>query len=384
MSKVSIQEISKILIGKYGLGSLESESFANAMFNVIKAGLESDGIVKVKGLGTFKIIGVEARESVNVNTGERVIIDSHGKITFTPDTTMKELVNKPFSQFETVVLGDGIEIMDTNTDADGEETAEQTDNQADGTQETKESQAAVSSDVNVDKTDLAARQEDESIVDTEEKQFVSEPAENEISSSLPDKEAEPIPEEETEIQEEDDSSDDDSNKSQVYKWVIYFLIVCVMCFISAYGGYRYGLYTANKQVVSTINNVKKGRPANSNKKSVSKVDLPDTTKIIEKKDTLQKQTATHDSVIVAPDYDKYDEMDARVRTGAYRIVGTDYVRTVKAGETLAGISRATLGEGMICYIEVYNDLRQNASIQEGQKIKIPKLELKKKRKKNNK
>ena len=90
----------------------EANQFAAVVFEVIQEGLDTEGQVKVKGLGTFKKIQVEARESVSVRTGERVMIDSHAKITFTPDALMKELVNKPFSQFETVILNDGVEFED--------------------------------------------------------------------------------------------------------------------------------------------------------------------------------------------------------------------------------------------------------------------------------
>lgn len=112
MNKISIYDIAVTLVEKNGLTKSESEQFVAAMFDVIQEGLEKDGLVKIKGLGTFKIIDVDARESVNVNTGERVVIESHGKVTFTPDAVMKELVNKPFSLFETVVLNDGIDFDD--------------------------------------------------------------------------------------------------------------------------------------------------------------------------------------------------------------------------------------------------------------------------------
>ena len=110
MGKLTIQEVAKILIEKNGLGQREANQFATEFFAVILSRLQDGETVKVKGLGTFKIINVEARESVSVRTGERVVIDSHSKVSFTPDTVMKELVNKPFSQFETVVLNDGVEF----------------------------------------------------------------------------------------------------------------------------------------------------------------------------------------------------------------------------------------------------------------------------------
>ena len=114
MAKISILELSSVLVQRYGLNKRDASIFVSAMFDIIQSALERDRLVKVKGLGTFKIIDVDDRESVDVNTGERVLIEGHGKITFTPDQMMKELVNKPFSQFETVVLNDGVEIEENN------------------------------------------------------------------------------------------------------------------------------------------------------------------------------------------------------------------------------------------------------------------------------
>ena len=100
MAKISIQDIAKVVASKHGLPQSDAERFVAALFEVINDGLNNEKIVKVKGLGTFKVIDVRERESVNVNTGERVVIESHGKITFTPDPIMRDLVNKPFAQLE--------------------------------------------------------------------------------------------------------------------------------------------------------------------------------------------------------------------------------------------------------------------------------------------
>ena len=110
MAKISIQDMAQAIAARHGLSQHDAEVFVSALFDVANAGLHEEKIVKVKGLGTFKVIGVRERESVNVNTGERVVIESHGKITFTPDTVMRDLVNKPFAQFETVVLNDGVDL----------------------------------------------------------------------------------------------------------------------------------------------------------------------------------------------------------------------------------------------------------------------------------
>ena len=118
MGKISIQDLAQVLVERKGLNKRDAVIFVSAMFDIIQTNLEKDRIVKIKGLGTFKIIDVDDRESVNVNTGERVLIEGHNKITFTPDALMKELVNKPFSQFETVVLNDGVDFDDTTEEDD--------------------------------------------------------------------------------------------------------------------------------------------------------------------------------------------------------------------------------------------------------------------------
>lgn len=115
MGKISIQELANVLVERRKMNRRDASLFVSAMFDIVQQRLETDKLVKVKGLGTFKIIDVEDRESVNVNTGERVLIEGHGKITFVPDALLKELVNKPFAQFETVVLNDGVDFDDVDT-----------------------------------------------------------------------------------------------------------------------------------------------------------------------------------------------------------------------------------------------------------------------------
>lgn len=110
MAKTSLQAITAVIAERYGLKSAEATAFVNAFFEQIQAGLEQDRLVKVRGLGTFKVQAVKSRESVNVNTGERVVIGGHEKMAFTPDNAMKELVNRPFADFETVVIKDGVDV----------------------------------------------------------------------------------------------------------------------------------------------------------------------------------------------------------------------------------------------------------------------------------
>lgn len=387
MGKISIQEVAKILIDKYGLTAAEAENFVASIFEVVQNGLDSDKQVKIKGLGTFKIIGVEARESVNVNTGERVLIDSHGKITFTPDATMKELVNKPFSQFDTVILGEEIELepqKPVNAEPDSEK------------------EEGGTSDVYEEANGVYVSEESACITDVEEdlkatsKEVVSAPDVENIQSESKDPVEESMHEvnmdnsagihaviEHEPLTESDEDEDSSDNGNHWLLNILFIIIVLIIAGLAAYFGYSYGRYEASKketrEINSSIENQRIVVENTAKQDSVSLESVKDTmTTVI--RDTI-KVESVNTNVSETEDFSKYEEMDNRVRTGAYRIVGTDHTLTVRAGETLTGIARRTLGDGMTCYIEVYNGLQQNAHIKEGQKLKIPKLELKKKRKK---
>lgn len=127
MAKTALQLIADTVAKKHKITVKDAEKFVSAMFDVMNEGLKTDKLVKVKGLGTFKVQAVKPRESVNVNTGERVLIEGHDKVSFTPDATMKELVNKPFAQFETVVLNDGVDFTDIDSKYENEATLENAD-----------------------------------------------------------------------------------------------------------------------------------------------------------------------------------------------------------------------------------------------------------------
>ena len=127
MAKTALQLIADTVAKKHKITVKDAEKFVSAMFDVMNEGLKTDKLVKVKGLGTFKVQAVKPRESVNVNTGERVLIEGHDKVSFTPDATMKELVNKPFAQFETVVLNDGVDFTDIDSKYENEATLDNAD-----------------------------------------------------------------------------------------------------------------------------------------------------------------------------------------------------------------------------------------------------------------
>ncbi len=372
MGKLTIQEIAKILVDKNKLTPKEANQFAAAMFEIIQQQLSHDELVKVKGLGTFKMIRVEPRESVSVRTGERVMIDSHAKVTFTPDATMKELVNKPFSHFETVILNEGVEFDDLADELTEEEAAEL---------DNMESEESVEPAVVQPLLDIV---DDTPAIEEEKEIVVEEPQKEESITEEPQTEEsiteEPHTEETSDVYEDEETG-------SWKKSLGYGLLTLALMAGSAYGGYWYGQKTANVIVEETVVEVPEVIVADS----VSTDMTNDTTTVAE--DSVVRKPATETSVIEQPKsevkqeqiteeepfWKKYEKMDARVRTGAYHIVGTDHEVQVRKGETLSRIARRELGEGMSCYIEVYNNLKSNSELQEGQTIKIPKLKWKKQR-----
>ena len=439
MEKLTTQDLARVLVEQNGMGLREAQQFVAAIFEVIQQGVESDGLVKVKGLGTFKIVGVEARESVNVNTGKRVVINSHSKITFTPDATMKELVNKPFSQFETVVLNDGVEfddlgdLSDLEPDVDEPELPEDTDAEPELPINPLVTSIEEEKPVSVEETpapiEEAPEVVEEKLDEPEPEPVVEEhaPVEEEVlaEEELPVEEESPteeeVPEEETSSEEEIpteeeapveeatqdeeepdnhrlldvEASDDDSyeNRTPWWKW---FLVAIASCAIGFIAGFIVGNAQESKEKLSIFSFVEH---------KIAKGDTIETRAVKEKpvvakpvvKQPVDAQPAEAKPEEMKPevkpmnvkpvavpsdeslDFEKYAQMDVRVRTGAYRIVGTDKVVNAREGETLGKISRRHLGPDMECYLEVYNGIKANEPLKVGQEIKIPKLKWKKKR-----
>ena len=396
MGRLTIQEISKVLITKNGLEQSEANRFATELFAVIQERLEKNDQVKVKGLGTFKVITVEARESVSVRTGSRVMIDEHSKITFTPDATMKELVNKPFSQFETVPLNDNVEFDDLKEQDDD---AEFEDIKNDLTEEEL---------IQLEQMDKSEEPVSirpvltEPIKETEPKPEMKPKVEEELQE-LPQEEPQIEPKEEPQDDIEETSElvnfyDDEEELSSWSKWLwLGFAAICIAC-LSAFGGYYYGCqHTALLALGDTVvvrdtiymaapqDTISVEAPAQVDKQEVAKIEEPkqeapkaETPKV--EKAKVETPKVEKPKAEPAPEVDKYAQKDERVRLGAYRIVGLDHEVTVQQGQTFYSICRAHLGPDMECYIEVYNNLPRNPQIKAGQVIKIPKLQVKKRKK----
>ena len=386
MNKLTLNNIAKVLVEKNGLEPKEAMMFTTAMFDLIHDRLNEEGIVKVKGLGTFKMIRVEARESINVRTGERVLIDSHAKITFTPDAVMKELVNKPFSQFETVVLNDDVEF----TDMKSEETTDETNNS-----EQSESLVDVVSEGGT--PEPAPEPAPEPVVEVAPEpapevapepvaEVAPEPAP--IVAPEPTREVpEPTVPSADEESEENTSAvqtcyEEDEEESHWHRNIGWAFLVLVLMAASAVGGYLYGVgqipsQTAMADTVSAVkvNPVVTDTLVNDSLKADSVAVKTEAKHEDKAASEQQPQEKTSQNL-----HDKYAEMDARVRTGAYKITGLDREVKVRAGDNLKRIARRELGsDDMVCYIEVFNKMNASAELKEGQTIKIPALKLKKKK-----
>ena len=476
MSKNSLNGLADKLAEKSGLSQIEAELFIRKMFDVCHQGLAADKIVKMRWLGTFKVTSVKERESVDVNTGERIVIEGRDKISFTPDNILKEIVNKPFAQFETVIVNDGVDFEsidkkyeDSLEDEEQEESLEkpkpiievveptETPLPDVVSEETTQAEAVSSSEPTtsgvIDFLDVPENpSEDSSVVVVGEDSTIEpqttvsqEVPTEEISSSVSDDIQADSREENSnaEIEAETDAEigvdakieaetdaeieADDEVEIRRRHFIIpkYVVIIASFTLLLLIGGlgwfaFNYGQmaaqrdhlelqlaqYKTDKNVVAKPANVKSQeqlllekarqdslRMAKANdaikaaeradslksaavdkEKSVKNLKADEKSAELKKKsatDKKQDKAAEHAKVVS----DKYDS-DPRVRTGAYRIVGVDQVVTVGEHQTMATLSKRYLGPGMECYIEALNG---TSTIKSGQKVKIPKLELKKKK-----
>lgn len=414
--KASVNEIASKLIERKGLSKKQAAAFVNDMFDIIQRGLEEEDTVKVKGLGIFKIISMDDREEIDVNTGELVLIDRSRKITFTPDPVMKELVNKPFSQFETVVLKDGVDFDDMEKMPMAMQRVEEEKTVA-STVAKVESAPAV--DLNVEPKPVI---EEPKPVIEESKPVIEEP-------KPVIEEPKPVIEEFSDIPEDSEESPVEETyeekPSGAWKKWIFLVLFCIVSFVAGYFASNIKSLipeaqepkelakqeeTPKPQPKKAVDSVKQDTMPNkemtakaeaavsvpqSEVKAVTKSEVkpaakPDVKPVAkpevkpsakpepkpEVKPSVESESGTVDPKV-------YEAMDPRIRYGAYRIIGTDHVEKVKETDNLARICKRTLGPGMECYIEAYNGIKGDASLKPGQYIKIPKLKIKKKPKNTN-
>lgn len=476
MSKFSLNTLGKLLADKSGLSQVEAELFIRKMFDVCNQGLDADKQVKIKWLGTFKVQATKDRESINVNTGERFTIEGRDKLTFTPDNILKEIVNKPFAQFETVVVNDGVDF-DEIDEKFGEEQTEDApaqvidflDEEKTATpnpevvvigsekekEKEKEAEDELAKQIAIEQAKLEKlkqaqleqeriqkeklekeKQEQERLEQErleqerleqerlEQERLKQERLEQEKLELAQQQQAlkavvEPaVPASDESEEEEEEEESSNSHHIVIPRYLVVAVCLIVVALIGGMGwfAFNYGQMTAQRDHLAMQLNQYHQAPAKkvpakpaaaplsqeqklrqkAMEDSIRMAKTAEAVKLAEKSDKESasaekaKQTEAKAkaegkekakdkdeekaaSKIASSQYDK----DARVRTGAYRIIGVAQTVTVGAGQTLEQISTRYLGSGMECYVEALNGKN---TVKAGQKIKIPKLELKKKKK----
>ena len=469
MSKFSLNTLGKQLADKSGLSQVEAELFIRKMFDVCNQGLDADKQVKIKWLGTFKVQATKDRESINVNTGERFTIEGRDKLTFTPDNILKEIVNKPFAQFETVVVNDGVDFDEIDEKFGEEQTEDAPAQVIDfldeektatpnpevvviGSEKEKEKEAEdeLAKQIAIEQAKLERlkqaqleqeriqkeKQEQERLEQErleqerleqeklEQKRLEQERLEQERLELAQQQQAlkavvEPaVPASDESEEEEEEEESSNSHHIVIPRYLVVAVCLIVVALIGGMGwfAFNYGQMTAQRDHLamqlnqyhqaSTKNVPAKpaAAPLSQEQKlrqkamedSIRMAKTAEAVKLAEKSDeesasaekakqaeakakaeakekAKDKAEEKATSKIASSQYDK----DARVRTGAYRIIGVAQTVTVGAGQTLEQISTRYLGSGMECYVEALNG---TSTVKAGQKIKIPKLELKKKKK----
>ena len=435
MSKFSLNTLGKLLADKSGLSQVEAELFIRKMFDVCNQGLDADKQVKIKWLGTFKVQATKDRESINVNTGERFTIEGRDKLTFTPDNILKEIVNKPFAQFETVVVNDGVDF-DEIDEKFGEQVIDFLDEEKTATpnpevvviESEKEKEDEQAKQIAIEQAKLERlkqaqleqeriqkeKQEQERLEQERLEQEKLELAQQQQALKAVVEPAVPASDESEEEEKEEEEESSNSHHIVIPRYLVVAVCLIVVALIGGMGwfAFNYGQMTAQRdhlamqlnqyhqapakkvpakpaaaplsqeqklrqkamedsiRMAKTAEAVKLAENSDEESATAEKAKQAEAKAKAEAKDKAEEKAA---SKIASSQYDK----DARVRTGAYRIIGVAQTVTVGAGQTLEQISTRYLGSGMECYVEALNG---TSTVKAGQKIKIPKLELKKKKK----
>ena len=477
MSKFSLNTLGKLLADKSGLSQVEAELFIRKMFDVCNQGLDADKQVKIKWLGTFKVQATKDRESINVNTGERFTIEGRDKLTFTPDNILKEIVNKPFAQFETVVVNDGVDFDEIDEKFGEEQTEDAPEQVIDfldeektatpnpevvviGSEKEKEDEDELAKQIAIEQAKLEKlkqaqleqeriqkeklekeKQEQERLEQErleqerleqerleqerlEQERLEQERLEQEKLELAQQQQAlkavvEPaVPASDESEEEEEEEESSNSHHIVIPRYLVVAVCLIVVALIGGMGwfAFNYGQMTTQRdhlamqlnqyhqapakkvpakpaaaplsqeqklrqkamedsiRMAKTVEAVKLAENSDEESANAEKAKQTEAKAKAEAKEKAKnKAEEKAASKIASSQYDK----DARVRTGAYRIIGVAQTVTVGAGQTLEQISTRYLGTGMECYVEALNG---TSTVKAGQKIKIPKLELKKKKK----
>lgn len=417
MAKVN--DFARELSEKYGLSLGDASDFVSAMFDVVKEELDgADSSVKIKGFGTFKVSAVGARASVDVNTGERIIIDGRNKISFTPEVLLRDRVNRPFVQFETVVLNDGVDFSEIDEESE-EELDSVTETEPQGVQLSPTAPTSQSTDQLTDQPTLSEQPQGVQLSPTAptsqstDHYSSSETASKAVNTEEHRDMARRLMTPKTETIEEDSEASDDKTTAtapeaddegiviggcrQRSPRIMYVLTIASFLILVSLGIGMYFLYQRIEEKNHVIDRLESRLYAQQ--KAAERADAQPAVAV---KDTIVSNDSLRAAELHAAEKAKKNSIaasksaveakasqssaapstattpsdynyDTRVRTGAYIIVGVAKTVTVQPGQTLASISKAYLGEGMECYVEVLNNRH---SVEAGEKLKIPQLKLK--------
>ena len=417
MAKVN--DFARELSEKYGLSLGDASDFVSAMFDVVKEELDgADSSVKIKGFGTFKVSAVGARASVDVNTGERIIIDGRNKISFTPEVLLRDRVNRPFVQFETVVLNDGVDFSEIDEESE-EELDSVSETEPQGVQLSPTAPTSQPTDQSTDQPAPAEQPQGVQLSSTAptsqstDHYSSSETASKAVNTEEHRDMARRLMTPKTETIEEDSEESDDKTTAtapeaddegiviggcrQRSPRIMYVLTIASFIILVSLGIGMYFLYQRIEEKNHVIDRLESRLYAQQ-----EAAERADAQPAVAVKDTIVSNDSLHAAELRAAEKAKKDSIaasksaaeakvshssvapstattpsdynyDTRVRTGAYIIVGVAKTVTVQPGQTLASISKAYLGEGMECYVEVLNNRH---SVEAGEKLKIPQLKLK--------
>lgn len=420
--KLTVTELAQILAKESQIGQSAAEMFVKAVFDVVTEAVMSDKIVKVKGLGTFKLIGVSDRESVNVNTGERILIAGHSKLSFTPDTALKNAVNRPFADFETVILnektpieemerisGEGQDelvapegsdagvMSETDVVVDNVEAAEVSPDEVGAEEPEINSDEVVAAGAGVNETESDEAESGEGVPPVDD--IVQQPANDSDSDESPSVSDEP------ESVSDSDSAESDvrvmqntvmsetTGKGRLHGWIWACVTLCI-----AVGMYFLGYYRVLDGITIRIER-QETLPKHDESVQPAVSTVP-----VKKKKTVRSQKAVvgeckdsvalarRDSAAVAPSSaepakhtkpEKPAEPSPEVLARNYRQVeGGDYwivgdmgvVHKMQVGETLYKVAGKELGsQKLMPYLVVFNDFKDPNLIRIGDPIRIPKL-----------
>lgn len=382
--KLNIQDLIDLLAEKHGMSKKNADSFVKEFFQLIEEALEKDKYVKIKGLGAFKLIDVESRESINVNTGERFEIQGHTKVSFTPEPALKDIINKPFSHFETVVLNDDTVLEDTpidNGNEDEEETEQRTEECVPGVTEKSQdvTEAAVdTSEEAVTLEEMEIRSEEVTVCPGEEIAETPSVVSEETAGA-----------EETEVVKTEVPAESSTMK--------YFIGIVVLVVLLCSGAVVYLYYPDLFDKLSTKPPVEEIADAKVNKQTDNKVltdsiSVKDTTAVA-KADTAVPKKPVDKPVIKKPDATVVAKQPVVVAASAsqspkqsgaayipdstnYTIVGTEATYTIQPGETLTKVALRFYGtKALYPYIVKHNPnvIKKPNNVPAGTTIKIPKL-----------